>query len=333
MRIVVTGATGNVGTSVLRVLGLDGDVEEIVGIARRPPATPFPKTTWARADVVSDELTEIFEGADAVIHLAWAIQPSRDEPALRAVNIGGSARVFDAVARACVPVLVHASSVGAYSAGPKDEPVDESWPLDGVQTLFYARHKAEAERLLNRFEHEHPEVRTVRLRPALIFKRESGTEQRRLFAGPLIPAFLVRPDLIPFVPDAPRLRFQAVHTDDVARAYCLAVMRDVRGAFNIAADPVLDADRLARVLGARKLPAAPGFLRGVAAFTWRLRLQPSPEGWVDMAFAVPIMDTTRAREELGWEPRKTSEDAFRELREGMQDGARPATPALAGARP
>ena len=80
--------------------------------------------------------------------------------------------------------------------------------------------------------------------------------------------------------------------------------------------------------------AAPGFLRGVAAFTWRLRLQPSPEGWVDMAFAVPIMDTTRAREELGWEPRKTSEDAFRELLEGMQDGARPATtPALAGARP
>src|SRR5438067_1397793 len=134
MRIVVTGATGNVGTSLLRVLGLDGDVEEIVGIARRPPATPFPKTTWVRADVISDELVEIFEGADAVVHLAWAMQPSHDEPALRAVNIGGSARVFDAVARAGVPTLVYASSVGAYSPGPKDEAVDESWPTDGVLT-------------------------------------------------------------------------------------------------------------------------------------------------------------------------------------------------------
>ena len=270
MRIVVFGATGNVGTSLLDALARDERVDFVLGVARRVPAARAAgKVEWARADITTDALAPVVEGADAVVHLAWAIQPSRDEPALRAVNIGGSARVFDAVARAGVPVLVHASSVGAYSAGPKDEPVDESWPLDGVQTLFYARHKAEAERLLNRFEHEHPEVRTVRLRPALIFKRESGTEQRRLFAGPLIPAFLVRPDLIPFVPDAPRLRFQAVHTDDVARAYCLAVMRDVRGAFNIAADPVLDADRLARLLRARRLPA-PGFLRGVAAFTWLL---------------------------------------------------------------
>src|SRR5205814_3540683 len=130
------------GTSVLRVLALDGDVEEIVGIARRPPATPFPKTTWARRDLICDELVEVFEGADAVIHLAWAIQPSRDEPALRAVNIGGSARVFDAVARAGVPALIYASSVGAYSPGPKDNAVDESWPTEGLQTSFYAPHKA-----------------------------------------------------------------------------------------------------------------------------------------------------------------------------------------------
>jgi UDP-glucose 4-epimerase len=329
MRVVVTGATGNVGTSVLRSLGLHGDVESIVGVARRPPAMPFPKTEWVRADVVSDDLAAIFSGADVVVHLAWAIQPSRDEATLRAVNVNGSARVFDAVAGASVPALVYASSVGAYSPGPKDRAVDESWPTDGIQSSFYARHKAEVERLLDRFEHEHPAVRVVRLRPGLIFKRESASEQRRLFGGPLVPGFLLRPDLIPVVPDAPRLRFQAVHTDDVARAYCLAVVGDARGAFNIAADPVLDPDRLAKLLGARKLPAPPGILRGIAALTWRLRLQPSPEGWVDMAFAVPILDTTRAREELGWEPRKTAEEAFRELLEGIHAGAGADTPPLA----
>jgi UDP-glucose 4-epimerase len=143
-----------------------------------------------------------------------------------------------------------------------------------------------------------------------------------------VPGFLLRPQLIPVVPDAPRLRFQAVQADDVARAYCLAVVGDVHGAFNIAAEPVLDSERLAKLLGARKLPATPGFLRGIAALTWRLRLQPAPEGWVDMAFAVPIMDTRRARDELGWEPKKTSEQAFSELLEGMREGAGLETPPL-----
>src|SRR5437763_3440730 len=328
MRVVVTGATGNVGTSVVRTLALHGDVEQIVGLARRTDAAPIPKTEWVRADVVTSDLVSVFRGADVVIHLAWAIQPSRDAVALRAVNVDGSARVFAAAAVAGVPALVYASSVGAYSPGPKDRAVDESWPTDGIPTSFYARHKAEVERLLDRFEREHPEVRTVRLRPGLIFKREAASEQRRLFGGPFVPGFLLRPGVIPFVPDAPRLRFQAVHSDDVASAYCLATMGDVRGAFNVAAEPVLDADRLAKLLRARKLPTPPGLLRGVAALTWRLRLQPAPEGWVDMAFSVPIMDTSRAREELGWEPKKSAEDAFRELLEGMREGTGDDTPPL-----
>src|SRR5205814_6493560 len=157
---------------------------------------------------------------------------------LRRINAVGSERVFRAVGEARVPALVYASSVGAYSPGPKDRRVDESWPTNGVESSFYSRHKAEVERRLDRFEHEHPDVRAVRLRPGLIFKRESGEEQRRLFAGRLFPRFLARN--VPIVPDLPRLRFQAVHSYDVGEAYRLAVTGDVRGAFNLAADPVLD---------------------------------------------------------------------------------------------
>ena len=108
MRVVVTGATGNVGTSTLRSLCIDGRVAEIVGIARRTPSLPMPKTTWVSADVVTDDLVPIFDGADAVVHLAWAIQPSHDEATLRAINVDGSARVFAAVAQAGVPALVQA---------------------------------------------------------------------------------------------------------------------------------------------------------------------------------------------------------------------------------
>lgn len=330
MRLVVVGATGNVGTSVLRALAPDRSVDSILGIARRKPDLELDKTEWAAADVSRDELAPLFEGADAVVHLAWAIQPSRDLPTLWRTNVEGSSRVFRAVAEAGVAKLVYASSVGAYATGPKDRTVDESWPTTGIPTSFYSRHKAEVERHLDRFERDNPSTRVVRLRPALTFKRESATEQRRLFAGPFLPGFLVRPGLIPFVPDLPTLRFQAVHSYDVGEAYRLAVTSDVRGAFNIAADPVLDPQTLGRALDARPVRIPAQALRAAVDLTWRARLQPTPPGWIDLALGVPLLDTTRARAELGWEPIRSSVDAIRDVMTGMRDGSGLDTPPLRG---
>ena len=120
MRVVITGATGNVGTSVIGALQDDARIESILGIARRHPRLAIAKTEWAEADVSRADLAPLFQGADAVVHLAWLIQPSRSMSLLRATNVTGSARVFEAVAEAKVPSLVYASSVGAYSPGPKD---------------------------------------------------------------------------------------------------------------------------------------------------------------------------------------------------------------------
>jgi UDP-glucose 4-epimerase len=249
VQVVVTGASGNVGTSVLRTLTLHGEIAEIVGIARRLPRLQVPKVEWVAADIVRDHLVPLFAGAP--------------------------------------------------------------------------RHKAAVERLLDRFEHEHPGIRCVRLRPGLIFKSQAASEQRRYFAGPLAPTFLLHPRFIPVVPDTPRLRFQAVHADDVAQAYCLALVSDdARGAYNVAAEPVLDPDRLAELLHARKLPVPERLLHAAAAATWPLRLQPSPVGCVDMALNVPVMSAARIRGELGWEPRKSAGEALLELLRGMrkQDG-------------
>jgi nucleoside-diphosphate-sugar epimerase len=329
MRVVVVGATGNVGTSLLHALEHDDGVESVLGIARRRPGLELPKVEWAQADIAEDELVPHFRGADAVVSLAWRIQPSHDLDTLWRTNVEGSTRVFRAVAEARVPALVYASSVGAYSPAPKTPPVDESWPTSGIATSFYSRHKAEVERRLDRFEAEHPEVRVVRLRPGLIFKREAGSGVRRLFAGPLFPRFVARHKLIPLVPAIDGLRFQAVHSLDVGEAYRLAATRDVRGAFNIAAEPVLDARELGRILGARPVPMPSALVRGAAAISWRLRLQPTPPGWVDLALGVPILDTTRARTELGWTPRRRADEALEELLAGLGEAAGIDTPPLA----
>ncbi|HEV7774219.1 MAG TPA: NAD-dependent epimerase/dehydratase family protein [Conexibacter sp.] len=331
MRIVITGATGNVGTSVIAALADEHAVDEIVAIARRPAELHDARVSFAVADVARDDLATLFAGADAVVHLAWLIQPSRDERTLRAVNVDGTRRVLDAAAYAGVGAVVVASSVGAYSPGPKDRAVDESWPTQGIPSLFYSRHKAEIERMLDRFEQDRPGTRVVRLRPGLIFKREAATGIRRLFAGPLLPSALLRRALIPVVPDVARLRFQAVHSLDVGDAYRRAVLADVRGAFNVAAEPVLDPRVLAEALGARRVPVRAGLLRRAADLSWRLRLQPSPAGWIDLALGVPLMDCGRVRRELGWEPQFSATDALLELLDGLRDGADFPTPPLAAA--
>ncbi|MEV0590157.1 NAD-dependent epimerase/dehydratase family protein [Nonomuraea cavernae] len=329
MKVVVVGATGNVGTSVVRALEADGDVTSIVGVARRMPSWRGGRTEWRRADVVTDDLTRIFDGADAVVHLAWLFQPTRDATVTWRANVLGSMRVFRAVAETGVSTLVHASSVGAYSPGPKDRAVDESWPTHGWPGAAYGREKAYVERVLDVFENDHPGIRVVRMRPGFIFKREAATEQRRLFAGPLVPRRLIRPGRIPFVPDIPGLRLQALHADDAGEAFRLAVTRPVSGAFNLAADPVLDPAELARLLGARTVPVSAWVARSAMAAGWHLRLLPASPGLLELVLQIPVMNVDRARDVLGWTPRHTAGDAVQELMDGLHDGAGLDTPPLA----
>ncbi|HEV3505809.1 MAG TPA: NAD-dependent epimerase/dehydratase family protein [Actinomycetes bacterium] len=328
MRVVVTGASGNVGTSLLRALGDEQSVTSVLGLARRLPELELPKTDWATADVAADDLSGHLRGADVVVHLAWLIQPSHDQFALWRTNVVGTERVLAAASQAGVGAVVCASSIGAYSPGPKDRTVDETWPTHGVTTSSYSRDKAYQERLLDLFERDHPGTRVVRLRPALTFKRIAASEIRRYFLGPLVPGSLARAGAIPVVPRVRRLRTQAVHAEDVGQAYRLAVVGDARGAFNLAADPVLDADTVAGLLDARPVPVPAGLLKAGAVATWRLHLQPVSPGWLDLALRSPLLDAGRARAELGWAPRHSATDALSELLAGLRQGAGADTPPL-----
>ena len=331
MRVVVTGATGNVGTSVVSALAADPNVEEIVGLARRAPDWQAPRTRWVAADIRSAPLEVLFAGADAVVHLAWVIQPSRDEATLEAINVDGTRRVFEAAAAAGVGALVYASSVGAYSPGPASgERVDESWPTDGIASSFYSRHKAASERALDAVEAAAPGLRVVRLRPGLIFKREAASEIRRLFAGPFLPGALANPRLIPALPLPRGLRVQAVHSSDVAEAYRLAVTDErARGAYNVVAEPVLDGETLGRALGARPVALPPGPVRVAADLSWRARVQPTPAGWFDLGMQCPLLDASRIRAELGWAPIMSATDALLDLFAGLREGVGGPTPPLA----
>ncbi|MFC4053626.1 NAD-dependent epimerase/dehydratase family protein [Actinomadura syzygii] len=339
MRVVVTGATGNIGTRTVRALAADPAVTAITGLARRRPdpdagpdvglgADEARKVEWAEADVTDSDLVPLMRGADAVVHLAWLFQPTHRPAVTWDANVLGSSRVFDAAAEARVPAVVYSSSVGAYSPGPKDRAVDESWPTHGWPGAAYSREKAYVERLLDVFEAANPDCRVVRIRPGFVFERQTAAEQRRLFAGPLLPGRLVRPGRVPVVPDMPGLTLQALHSADAGEAFRLAATGDARGAFNVAADPVLDAAALADILGARTVRVPVRGVRAAVAAAWALHLVPASPGLLDLALRVPVMDTPRARGELGWTPRHSARAAIEEFLEGLRTGAGRGTPPL-----
>ncbi|MDS0132203.1 MULTISPECIES: NAD-dependent epimerase/dehydratase family protein [unclassified Amycolatopsis] len=321
MRIVVTGATGNIGTGVVRALDADPQVETIVGLARRPAEGVVT------ADVERDDLVPHLRGADAVVHLAWLFQPTRRPERTWRANVLGSMRVFEAAAAAGVPKLVYTSSIGAYSPRTDDEPVTEDWPTHGWPGAAYTREKAYLERYLDAFEGRHPKLDVVRMRPGFVFQRSAATEQRRLFAGPFVPGSLVR--LLPVVPDIRGLRFQIVHTDDLADAVRRAVTRPVRGAFNIATGPVVDPRFAADLLGARTIPVPAAAVRAAVEAAWRVHAIPASPGLFDAVMRLPVMSTARAESELDWQPGRDAAATLKDFLAGLREGAGAETAPLA----
>ncbi|MER7726900.1 NAD-dependent epimerase/dehydratase family protein [Streptomyces sp. NPDC096323] len=335
LRVVVTGATGNVGTSVIRALSRDPAVGSVLGLARRVPGLVLPGVEWATVDLSQEDSPAPLEahlaGADAVVHLAWRFHPTRRPPVTWRSNVEGSLRLFEAVRRADVPVLVHASSLATYSPGPQDDPgVDEQWPSHGWPDAAYCREKAYLERVLDTFELRYRQIRVVRMRPSFMFKETSASEQRRIFAGRYLPGALIRPDLLPFLPYPQGLRFQTLHTDDAAEAFRLAVLTDVRGAFNLAADPAVDARVLGELLDVRVVPVPAAVARGALATAWRTRTSPAPPNLFDAVLRIPLMDCARAHEELGWRPARSASDALRAFLRGVAHGGGEDTAPMAG---
>ncbi|GAA3646747.1 NAD-dependent epimerase/dehydratase family protein [Microbacterium marinilacus] len=333
-RIAIVGATGNVGTALLHALRADDWDGDVLGIARRLPdvsEAPYDRARWERVDLAApaaDErgeerivarLAAALEGVDTVVHLAWMIQPNRQRELIRRANVEGTRRVAEACLRAGVGHLVCASSVGAYTGVEDDEPRDESWPTGGVPTAHYSVDKAAQERVLD--EAEARGLAVARVRPALVFDADAGAEIVRLFIGALLPPALLRPGRLPLLPLPAGLRLQVVHGADLADAYRRVVLQRATGAFNVAGEPVLRGPDLAAVLDhGRHLAVPAGVLRPLVHVAWRAHLIAADAGWLDMAMAAPLLDTSRTRSELGWTPRHGAEETLRELLTAMADG-------------
>jgi UDP-glucose 4-epimerase len=295
LTVAVTGPTGEIGRAFLRAL--DPHVGRILGMARRPfdPASlGLENTEYRQGDILDPEaLHALFAEADVIVHLAFIILGGRDET--RNINLTGSRNVFRAAAG---KPLVYTSSVAAYGFhADNPQPLTEDVEPRGSESFYYSAQKAE-------LEAELPEGAYV-FRPCIVAGPDAQMLVRQL------PQRRV-PGPIKLMPD-PGTPFQLVHHDDVASALVKAVLGEgPPGIYNLAGDGTITLGDLARALGWLAVPV-PRLLVDATALTARLPLAPTLLQWINAGRVPVVMDTTRAKTELGWTPRYSTAETLEAL--------------------
>lgn len=328
LKVAVTGPTGEIGKPLMAELERRAEVASVLGMARRsfdPAAEGWEKVSYRRGDILDrGALAALFDGVDVAVHLAFAIFGGREET--RRVNLQGTRNAFEMAINAGVKRLVYASSVAAYGFHPDNpQPLTEEVPARGSERFYYSRQKAELEALLDELLLD-GDVEAYVFRPCIVagpratMLIEQTVEAVRL--GDRAPALRRGVERLPLVkpvlPD-PGVPIQLVHHDDVARAMAAAICGEgPAGAYNLAGDGEVTMSDVARALGWRSVPVpGPAVALGAAAAR-RLTFASTRLEWATALEAPVLMDTGKARRELGWKPRH---DAWETLEETVA-GAR-----------
>ncbi len=322
LTVAVTGPTGEIGTSAVAALEREPDVDRIIGMARRPfdPSSQgWTKTSYRQGDILDrDAVDALVADADVVVHLAFIIMGSREDS--ERVNLTGTRNVFEACVAGAPEGrprrLVYSSSVAAYGYHSDNPvPLTEEVPTRGSPEHYYSEQKAACEAVLAELTAGSP-LEVFVLRPCIV----AGPQAHALVdALPWnrIPyadvATRMLPVLKPPVPD-PGNPVQLVHHDDVASAIALAATGSAPpGAYNLAGDGVLSVSDVAAALGGRPVRVPAVAATAASAVVARLPFVPSAAEWLHVARVSVVMDTTKAKTQLGWTPRYTSAQTLEAL--------------------
>ena len=304
MRYVITGGAGYIGSRLVDFLSRREDTEKIVVCDVAAPRSYVPKSEFERVDVRDrDGMRATLERArpDALVHLAFILNPSHDEALMYDVDVNGTHNVLEAAGAAGTQQVLVTSSGVAYGAFPDNPvPLTEEDPVRGVAAFSYARDKTESDRICQLWTAKYPERTMTIVRPCIVF-------------GPNVNNYLVRLwTKQPFAADPGTLDndIQFAHEDDVVEAITALLVGRHGGAFNVAGDGVMTSRECAEMIGSpiRRMPVRA--YRGLARAMWNARLSEAPPGSVDFALYPWIVSNEKLKRETGWRPRYTSRETF-----------------------
>lgn len=301
--VAVTGAEGGIGRRLVDLLLDAPETTRVIGIDVAAPDGPArPHLERLRMDVRDPALAERLSGVDVVVHLAFRSDPSHDEAASHAVNVGGTRNVFEAAASAGVRKAIHVSSALVYGAHPDNPlPLDEDQPLRPNAPFGFAEHQAEVERWLWPWADRHPRLMVTVLRPSVV-------------AGPGL-SNLVSRQL-----DAPRFNavrghkppIQFIHVEDLATALHHVVRHDLPGVFNVSSEGWLSFDEVTAISGRAVLEVPEELAFSLTDRLWRLGLGAAPAGQVPYLMHPWVVSVDRLLA-TGWRPHRSNRDALAEM--------------------
>src|SRR3954447_22589121 len=312
LTVAITGPTGDIGRALLRQLDQAPEVDRIIGMARRPfnPAEfGLEKTEYRQGDILDkDSIAQLVDGVDVLVHLAFIILGGNDETTQ--INLDGTKNVFEAALGGNVKRFVYTSSVAAYGFHDDNpQPLTEEVQPRGTNDFYYSAQKAELERELHRMVGD-ADVESYVFRPCIVAGRDALTmiaaplEQIQLGGRlPQVTSFLNSvPYLKPVLPD-PGTPFQLVHHDDVAQALVAAITgRGEPGIYNLAGEGTISFGDFASAIGWYSVPIPNFAVEMTADLISKVPFTPAEFSWINAARVPVVMDTTKAREKLGWEP-------------------------------
>ena len=301
LTVAVTGAAGYVGTRLVRSLCGDDRVGRVLGFDLQSPGFHSDKLVFDILDVRDKRLASRLRGVDALVHLAFVMDPIRDEPEMHDVNVGGSQNVFNCAAEASVGKIVYSSSATVYGAHPNNDcPLTEDSPLRANLDFSYAAHKLEVEYVVKEFRSEHPDVTVTQYRPAIVFGPHVDNAWSRVMEYPVL--FAVKGYAPPF---------QFVHEDDVASALHFAVFNDLDGDYNLAPRGWLENDEAAELIGRRRTELSEQKAFPIMKRLWRAGMAEAPAGMLNYVMHPWVMSADKLAG-AGFVCAKSNSDALTE---------------------
>ena len=303
LRVGITGASGYIAGRLIRELQESADVGMILATDIRPPPVEYSsKVKFARWDV-SENRPDIFarHRIDTVIHLAYVLNPSRQEARARKINVAGTGNMLEASRQAGVRHVIYLSSASVYGAHA-DNPellkeTDPARPLKGFQ---YSEDKVAAESLLCEFVSRNPAVAVTILRACPVVGPNADNFIANAFRKPLLPGIGSA--------DPP---MQFLHEDDLVRTLMRCMERRPRGIYNVGGDGAVRWSEMVAMMNRPvvRLPAPVWYI--LTSVAWRLRLQnDSPASGLDFIRYRWTVDTDKIKSAIGIEFRHSSRAAW-----------------------
>lgn len=303
MKILITGISGYVGKILLPLLLQDKDIELIVGLDITPPDYISDKLAFFKEDVRNPEIVKYFHDIDIVVHLAFIVTEIKNKKLIYDINVNGTKNVLKSLKDSKVRKLVVASSVCAYGSH-RDHPkiITENTPLRGNKNSYYSHTKLIVEETLDNFEKENESnIIVTRLRPSIL----CGANINNFFLDILTYKVLIHTK-------GNREGLPIVHEDDVAEAFYLAIKKDISGTFNITAEN-LSVKNISEILNIPSLGISYYILKILVDISYKLGITSFSSHWVVLSRYPVNFSNKKAKEILGWQPKYTSIEAFKEM--------------------